>query len=200
MVNSHFVTRHPVHLHAFFKNKFPSYDAKQQLPILSCFTISAHFNPNCSECCCVLLTFWLGRCSYNIRVGLFIQEKTTVSHYFACSSLLFRSAVAIFPSIVQRKIKLVIKLLSTSEIPHKLTIGILKSSAQIHTIFHYPVDLMSMISAKRRMSDAYRYLPRKIFIIYIFFLRVLYNSIQWLKGSHCFSFTTTAAQSHLLYS
>lgn len=111
---------------------------------------------------------WAGG-SYNIRVGLFIQEKTTVSHYFACSSLLFRSAVAIFPSIVQRKIKLVIKLLSTSEIPHKLTIGILKSSAQIHTIFHYPVDLMSMISAKRRMSDAYRYLPRKIFIIYIFF-------------------------------
>lgn len=151
----------------------------------------------------VAVYYWhFGRAgdSYNIRVGLFIQEKTIVSHYFACSSLLFRSAVAIFPLIVQRKIKLVIKLLSTSEILHKLTIGILKSSAQIHTIFHYPVDLMSMISAKRRMSDAYRYLPRKIFVIYIFFLRVLYNSIPWLKGSHCFSFTTTAAQSHLLYS
>lgn len=49
MVNSHFVTRHPVHLHAFFKDK--------QLPILPCFAVSAHFSPNCSESYCVLLTF-----------------------------------------------------------------------------------------------------------------------------------------------
>lgn len=173
VVAPHFVT---IHVTCFFqqeiRHKIQVFEARDWLlPILFWhFCPLQSYWPFC-KCYCVILI--VGQTGDNYKLSWFNYLRKKASN-FPYNSLLFKSAVPAFSLAAWRKIKLLIKSLSTSCQP-----PILKSPCQIHINLAHVVQLMRelWLEARRKGLTHRDVLLKMILAFKSPFFRVLYDII-----------------------
>lgn len=134
------------------------------------------------------IDIWLDRWQLQINSWfIHLGKKARGTCHFPCSSLLFKSAVPVFSSAAWRKIKLLLKSLSTPCQP-PVTIHLSKSPAQIHINLAHPVQLMRELwFGERRKGLTHVDVLLEMFSAFKCpFFRVLYDIIPWLNETLLF--------------